>query len=169
MPELIYKVKFEIDSSLDTISSVVDPSSFKDVEDLKKSFSDLQNKHKELQDSFKSGGGSGGGTGGASSGFLDLMQNVKTTTSEVRKNTSTFKKSIVTTDQSTDSFVNQSEALLDGSIQLQRLREELEEAAQQENLTDKQTEQLNNTINNLANVQRSAVSASNNFNDGLQV
>ena len=169
MPELIYKVKFEIDSSLDTISSVVDPNSFKDVEDLKKSFSDLQNKHKELQDSFKSGGGSGGGTGGASSGFLDLMQNVKTTTSEVRKNTSTFKKSIVTTDQSTDSFVNQSEALLDGSIQLQRLREELEEAAQQENLTDKQTEQLNNTINNLANVQRSAVSASNNFNDGLQV
>jgi len=169
MPELIYKVKFEIDSSLDTISSVVDPNSLKEVQDLKKSFSDLQNKHKELQDSFKSGGGSGGGTGGASSGFLDLMQNVKTTTSEVRKNTSTFKKSIVTTDQSTDSFVNQSEALLDGSIQLQRLREELEEAAQQENLTDKQTEQLNNTINNLANVQRSAVSASNNFNDGLQV
>lgn len=169
MPELVYKVKFEIDSSIDTISSIVDPNSFKEVQDLKKSFSDLENKYKELQESFKGGGGSGGAVGGASDGFLDLMQNVKTSTSEIRKNTSSFKKSIVMTDKNTDSFVNQSEALVDGSIQLQRLREELEEAAQQENLTDKQTEQLNNTINSLANVQRTAVSASNNFNQGLEV
>lgn len=170
MPELVYKVKFEVDSSnLEKITSGVDPSSSKQVKDLEKSYNDLKNKFEELKNSFKGGSGSGGAVGGASAGFLDLMQNVKTTTSEVRKNTSSFKKSIVMTDQSTDSFVNQSEALLDGSIQLQRLREELEEAAQQENLTDKQTEQLNNTINSLANVQRSAVSASNNFSDGLQV
>lgn len=170
MPELVYKVKFEVDSSnLEKITSGIDPSSSKQVKDLEKSYNDLKNKFEELKNSFKGGSGSGGAVGGASAGFLDLMQNVKTTTSEVRKNTSSFKKSIVMTDQSTDSFVNQSEALLDGSIQLQRLREELEEAAQQENLTDKQTEQLNNTINSLANVQRSAVSASNNFSDGLQV
>lgn len=169
MPELVYKVKFEIDSSIDTISSIVDPNSFKEVQDLKKSFSDLENKYKELQESFKGGGGSGGAVGGASDGFLDLMQNVKTTTSEIRKNTSSFKKSIVTADQTTEAFIDQSEALSTGSTQLQRLREELEQAAQQENLTDKQTEQLNNTINSLSNVQRTAVSASKNFKDGLRV
>lgn len=170
MPELIYNVKFEVDSSnLQKITSGIDPSSSKQVQDLEKSYDDLKNKFKELKNSMKGGSVSGGAIGGASTGFLDLMQNVKTTTSEVRKNTSSFKKSIVTTDQSTDSFIQQSEALLTGSIELQRLREELEQAAQQENLTDKQTEQLNNTINSLANVQRSAVSASNNFNDGLQV
>jgi DNA repair exonuclease SbcCD ATPase subunit len=170
MPELVYKVKFEVDSSnLEKITSGIDPSSSKQVQNLEKGYDDLKNKYEELLNSFKKGTGSGGAVGGASDGFLDMLQNVKTTTSELRKNTSSFKKSIVTTDQSTDAFVNQSEALLEDSIQLQRLREELEEAAQQENLTDKQTEQLNNTINSLANVQRTAVSASKNFSEGLQV
>lgn len=170
MPELVYKVKFEVDSSnLEKITSGVDPSSSKQVQDLGKSYDDLKNKFEELKNSMKGGSGGGGAVGGASDGFLDLMQNVKTTTSEVRKNTSSFKKSIVVNDQTTDSFVNQAEALSTGSTQLQRLREELEQAAQQENLTDKQTEQLNNTINSLSNVQRTAVSASKNFKDGLSV
>lgn len=170
MPELVYKVKFEVDSSnLEKITSGVDPSSSKQVQNLEKGYEDLKNKYEELLNSFKKGTGSGGAVGGASDGFLDMLQNVRTTTSELRKNTSSFKKSIVTTDQSTDAFIQQSEALLEDSIQLQRLREELEEAAHQENLTDKQTEILNNTINSLANVQRTAVSASKNFSDGLQV
>ena len=170
MPELVYKVKFEVDSSnLEKITSGIDPSSSKQVQDLEKSYNDLKNKFEELKNSFKGGSGSGGAVGGASAGFLDLMQNVKTTTSEVRKNTSSFKKSIVVNDQTTDSFINQAEALSDGSVQLQRLRDELEQAAAQETLTDKQTEQLNNTINSLANVQKTAVSASKNFKDGLRV
>ena len=169
MPELVYKVKFEVDSSnLEKITSGIDPSSSKQVQNLEKGYDDLKNKYEELLNSFKKGTGSGGAVGGASDGFLDMLQNVRTTTSELRKNTSSFKKSIVTTDQSTEAFVNQSEALLEDSIQLQRLREELEEAAQQENLTDKQTEVLNNTINSLANVQRTAVSTSKNFSEGLQ-
>ena len=164
MPELVYNVRFEVDSSnLKKITSGIDPNASREVQNLNQEIQRLKDNLNKIKSPAKDA------TTGASAGFLDLMQNVKTTTSEVRKNTSSFKKSIVTTDQSTDSFINQSEALLDGSIQLQRLREELEEAAQQENLTDKQTEQLNNTINNLANVQRTAVSASNNFNDGLQV
>jgi len=164
MPELVYNVRFEVDSSnLKKITSGIDPNSSREVQNLNQEIQRLKDNLNKIKSPARDA------TTGASAGFLDLMQNVKTTTSEVRKNTSSFKKSIVTTDQSTDSFINQSEALLDGSIQLQRLREELEEAAQQENLTDKQTEQLNNTINNLANVQRAAVSASNNFNDGLQV
>lgn len=164
MPELVYNVRFEVDSSnLKKITSGIDPNASREVQNLNQEIQRLKDNLNKIKSPAKDA------TTGASAGFLDLMQNVKTTTSEVRKNTSSFKKSIVTTDQSTDSFISQSEALLDGSIQLQRLREELEEAAQQENLTDKQTEQLNNTINNLANVQRSAVSASNNFNDGLQV
>jgi len=164
MPELVYNVRFEVDSSnLKKITSGIDPNASREVQNLNQEIQRLKDNLNKIKSPARDA------TTGASAGFLDLMQNVKTTTSEVRKNTSSFKKSIVTTDQSTDSFINQSEALLDGSIQLQRLREELEEAAQQENLTDKQTEQLNNTINNLANVQRAAVSASNNFNDGLQV
>jgi myosin heavy subunit len=164
MPELVYNVRFEVDSSnLKKITSGIDPNASREVQNLNQEIQRLKDNLNKIKSPAKDA------TTGASAGFLDLMQNVKTTTSEVRKNTSSFKKSIVTTDQSTDSFISQSEALLDGSIQLQRLREELEEAAQQENLTDKQTEQLNNTINNLANVQRAAVSSSNNFNDGLQV
>ena len=166
MPELVYNVRFEVDSSnLKKIGNIVDPNSSAQVQDLSKEIEELRNKLKNLK------GGSGGKNPveGASAGFLDFLQNVRTSTAELVKNTSTFKKSIVATDANTDSLINQSEALLDSAINLQSLRGELESLAVQENLTDKQTEYLFKSISQLANTQRTAVSASNNFKDGLQV
>lgn len=166
MPELVYNVRFEVDSSnIQKIGNIVDPNSSAQVQDLNKEIEELRNKLKNI----KGGSGSKNPVEGASQGFLDFLQNVRTSTAELIKNTSTFKKSIVSTDANTDSLINQSEALLDGAINLQQLRTELEGLAEQESLTDKQTEYLFKSISQLANAQRTAVSASKNFEDGLQV
>lgn len=76
MPDLVYNVKFEVDSSsLEKIGNIVDPNASEELKKLQKQVQALQTKLKE----------SSGTTKNSSKQYRDYLESVRTATTEQRK------------------------------------------------------------------------------------
>lgn len=160
MPELVYNVRFEVDNSgLDKIKTVVDPNSATEVANLKKEVERLLNELSKNKTNL----------GESSKAYREYIESVKTATAEQRRNVAELKKDIIMKRSSTDAQIQQSNAISEGSMELETMGVKLKELAVTESLTEKETRELEVTLKNLAEAQRSGVSTANRFNAGLQV
>ena len=167
MPELVYDVKFNIDSS--NVERIADPVSdsvqnsvkeYKDnvdkVTDSKKKTANESQKTSTQEDKL-------------TKAYRDQLQHVKTLIADLREKDTALKKSYTAGVRDVAQMERQNNEILEGTVILEQNIQELKQLASTLQLNDKQLEQYYTTLAKANATQRTGVSTTKNFDEKLRV
>jgi len=167
MPELVYDVKFNIDSTnLEKIADPISPAAQSSVENYKETVEQLGSAKEKTTQKGKEQKSQ---EDKVSKAYRDQLQHVKTLTADLREKDTAQKKAYTTGVRDVALMQRQNDEILEGTVVLEQNIQELKQLASTLNLTDKQLEQYYNALAKANAAQRTGASTAKNFDEKLRL